>query len=751
MQMNTHAAGQIPHYHTSSATDAIRNQLMTLFMFKASGSSSSGGASDNIYTMVYSMIVLMLVEKIMAALPYIAATLQSYINARIKNSKLVMQAETTVMGVAGPRKKTSSITVELSLKNADNVIGHAMLEYITNLPNTRSIVYRHKTFSLNHGDPILIDAPDEIYMVLKNPTTSANTTLFGGSGAGGAAAEDEANGAVQIMEIYSFIFEIDELRAFLDRIVYDYKLKIQNKLGDKLYFFNVVPYSSPRLQDGTVDYSRLPPAFTFTMKPFVTNRRFGNVIGEQSELIRRRVEFFKNNKRWYDEKGVPYTLGLLLSGPPGGGKTSTIKCVANEMRRHIINVSLHADITKTQMENLFFNETITVVANGRSESYTIPIDRRLYVFEDIDCQGCDVVFERNKTAPEEECDDDAMYLFKNGKEGKNTTIIKNISLDFQPSDVSILESNKVIFDEQTTGGFTTNKIIVNRAEPTMPMITTDIEQKTKEVTDLVNTQPDLSQEEKDKLIGQFMEAIKIKNKGPSYKTVSDFRPYSAMDAMTPEFAPVDAVYTTDSMKTRLTDESVFKIKDIKTSTSLPPQEKKRQIEKIHNRLHHAYKDLNDQGKWNAELNRAHADASVKKPAVPVFPETQKTQPDKRADNPTLENGANLASEKLTLSCLLNLLDGILETPGRIIIMTSNYPQKLDRALIRPGRIDLLCEFTKCTHDMIIKFFEKFYDITLSEEEREKVQRTPPYKYSPAEMTRIMFENFDDWQKGLECL
>ena len=65
------------------------------------------------------------------------------------------------------------------------------------------------------------------------------------------------------------------------------------------------------------------------MKEFVTNRTFDNVVGNESKSIRKRVNFFKNNKKWYDDKGIPYTLGLLLSGPPGGGKTSTIKCVAN--------------------------------------------------------------------------------------------------------------------------------------------------------------------------------------------------------------------------------------------------------------------------------------------------------------------------------------------------------------------------------------------------------------------------------------
>ncbi|CAN0389181.1 unnamed protein product, partial [Ectocarpus sp. 13 AM-2016] len=37
--------------------------------------------------------------------------------------------------------------------------------------------------------------------------------------------------------------------------------------------------------------------------------------------------------------------------------------------------------------------------------------------------------------------------------------------------------------------------------------------------------------------------------------------------------------------------------------------------------------------------------------------------------------------------LLNVLDGVVDTPGRIVIMTTNHPESLDAALIRPGRID----------------------------------------------------------------
>jgi chaperone BCS1 len=127
----------------------------------------------------------------------------------------------------------------------------------------------------------------------------------------------------------------------------------------------------------------------------------------------------------------------------------------------------------------------------------------------------------------------------------------------------------------------------------------------------------------------------------------------------------------------------------------------------------------------------------------------KTQPQKKADNETLEK--RVPSEKLSLSCLLNIFDGILETPGRIIIMTSNYPKKLDRALIRPGRIDLICEFTKCNHDMIVELFEAFYDVSISADERLSITNTPEYQYTPAELTKIMFENFDDYKGAIKKL
>ena len=64
--------------------------------------------------------------------------------------------------------------------------------------------------------------------------------------------------------------------------------------------------------------------------------------------------------------------------------------------------------------------------------------------------------------------------------------------------------------------------------------------------------------------------------------------------------------------------------------------------------------------------------------------------------------------RLTLSGLLNMLDGVLSTEGRIIIMTSNYPEVLDKALIRPGRIDVKEYFGRCDQFQIGQLFEMFY-------------------------------------------
>jgi chaperone BCS1 len=57
------------------------------------------------------------------------------------------------------------------------------------------------------------------------------------------------------------------------------------------------------------------------------------------------------------------------------------------------------------------------------------------------------------------------------------------------------------------------------------------------------------------------------------------------------------------------------------------------------------------------------------------------------DNDDSDEDETPSRSRVTLSGLLNVLDGVASQEGRIVLMTSNMAHKLDDALIRPGRID----------------------------------------------------------------
>ena len=77
-----------------------------------------------------------------------------------------------------------------------------------------------------------------------------------------------------------------------------------------------------------------------------------------------------------------------------------------------------------------------------------------------------------------------------------------------------------------------------------------------------------------------------------------------------------------------------------------------------------------------------------------------------------QDGSTPAKEpsksRLTLSGLLNAIDGVATHEGRVIIMTSNCPEQLDPALIRPGRIDEHIRFNLATREQISELFLAMY-------------------------------------------
>lgn len=207
-----------------------------------------------------------------------------------------------------------------------------------------------------------------------------------------------SDGNIEAMKFRLFCYNHDSmfLQTYVENCLTSYDRHMSNKLGTHRYFFNMMVQGKTKgIQNP------LPTSYImFTKHKFVTSRTFDNVFFDERDTVRDHTEFFLDHKDWYDDKGIPHTLGFLFHGSPGCGKTSTIKAIANVGRRHIINLHLSEIKTKEQLTHLFFNDEINVLDNGKTERYIIPVSERMYVIEDIDAMG-DIVLRRELKKPQE--------------------------------------------------------------------------------------------------------------------------------------------------------------------------------------------------------------------------------------------------------------------------------------------------------------------------------------------------------------
>jgi hypothetical protein len=88
---------------------------------------------------------------------------------------------------------------------------------------------------------------------------------------------------------------------------------------------------------------------------------------------------------------------------------------------------------------------------------------------------------------------------------------------------------------------------------------------------------------------------------------------------------------------------------------------------------------------------------------------------------------------ITLGEVLELLDGVVEMHGRMIIMTSNYPSRIDPALLRPGRMDMVVEIKNMRRVDIASMYELWFNDHIPNDVFNKLQ---DFRFSQAEIGNI---------------
>ncbi|KAL4947481.1 BCS1 N terminal-domain-containing protein [Aspergillus filifer] len=85
----------------------------------------------------------------------------------------------------------------------------------------------------------------------------------------------------------------------------------------------------------------------------------------------------------------------------------------------------------------------------------------------------------------------------------------------------------------------------------------------------------------------------------------------------------------------------------------------------------------------------------------------------------------LEKQGVSLSGLLNVIDGVAACEGRILVMTTNHPEKLDPALVRPGRIDMTIAFGYSTASDIKELFSAIYSTLEGDLRASRSERASP--------------------------
>jgi hypothetical protein len=211
---------------------------------------------------------------------------------------------------------------------------------------------------------------------------------------------------MRTLEIYSYKLNLDQLQEWIEEQVKAFKayLRLKSNEHQLLITASLTPAKKETSSSNNSTLKKRPTcgnasSISLDVAKWQSTITFENSYFHGMADILPQIDFFLQNEAWYTERGIPYNLGILLTGIPGGGKTRFIKQLLNYTGKHAIDIKLNDQMDFTDLQQIIFKEQL-------SEDLIIPQEHRILILEDIDAMG-DTVKERTEKKTVENSVNDA--------------------------------------------------------------------------------------------------------------------------------------------------------------------------------------------------------------------------------------------------------------------------------------------------------------------------------------------------------
>lgn len=161
----------------------------------------------------------------------------------------------------------------------------------------------------------------------------------------------------------SYKLNTKQIIQWIDNINEQRLIKINNQFKENQYIIKIFQNLGEETPDVEITKFKSTATFENTYSPF-------------NERVKKSLDFFLNNKDYYEKRGIPYTLGIAAVGVPGGGKTRLIKQIINYTKRHAVYVELGEYFNMHYLERVMHGHI-------KSDLFIDPSEF-IIIFEDID-------------------------------------------------------------------------------------------------------------------------------------------------------------------------------------------------------------------------------------------------------------------------------------------------------------------------------------------------------------------------------